>query len=97
MTIHIPYVALCFHTHSLFYISIHSLYVSLYVHSYSPYVIRNMYGHQKKYKEYVWKCNETYRTCMEIYGDILHIHVNTMKFREYVWKYNETYGIGMDI
>ena len=56
-----------------------------------------MYGHQKKYKEYVWKYNETYRTCMEIYGDIWHIHVNTRKFREYVWKYNETYGIGMDI
>ena len=56
-----------------------------------------MYGRQKKYKEYVWKYNATYRTCMEISGYIWHIHVNIRKYREHVWKYNETYGIGMDI
>ena len=38
-----------------------------------------MYGHLRKYREYVWKYNETYRTRMETYGDIWHIHVNIRK------------------
>ena len=56
-----------------------------------------MYGHLRKYREYVWKYNETYTICMVISRDILHIHVNTKKYREYVWKYTEICRICMEM